>query len=156
MRARTRSVRNDSSPVPRGAPKASAGAGGRGNRALVALARRAPGVRGAPAAIVAAAGGRLPAGVIQRAWRVTTTRRADRGADALNRTEREVYDRFCQLVNSGQHPATAAGQAGDTNYRKLRGTTNQYEIRLSGGSRATFLVDTRTETVDVIQVGGHT
>jgi hypothetical protein len=56
----------------------------------------------------------------------------------------------------GRQPKEAAEIAGDTKYRRLGGTVNQYEIRLSGGTRATFLVDTATQTVTMLQVGGHT
>lgn len=68
-----------------------------------------------------------------------------------------LWDRFQNGVHQGQHPMAAARQAGDTNPKVLSGSKiQQYQIRLSYSDRATFLVDDITQTVTVLQVGGHT
>ena len=53
-------------------------------------------------------------------------------------------------------PTAEAAKKWDPKYTKLDGTVSQYGIRLSGGCRATFTVNTNTETVTMLQVGGHT
>lgn len=68
-----------------------------------------------------------------------------------------TWDRFQNAVNEGQHPIIAAKQAGDTNYKVLGNSrVEQHQIRLSYCDRATFVVDESTQTVTVLQVGGHT
>ncbi len=68
-----------------------------------------------------------------------------------------TWDRFQNAVNQGQHPTIAARQAGDTNHKVLNSSKiEQHQIRLSYSDRATFLVDDATQTVMVLQVGGHT
>ncbi len=75
----------------------------------------------------------------------------------LTNSEQNKYDTFQnEIVQNGVHPREAAAKAGDTNYRKLAGTENQFEIRLSQGARATFLVDDATQVVTMMQLGGHT
>jgi len=49
-----------------------------------------------------------------------------------------------------------AASSWDSNYKKLKGTTDQYEIRLTGSERATFRVNTATRVVTMLAVGGHT
>ncbi|WP_459246671.1 hypothetical protein [Streptomyces youssoufiensis] len=73
----------------------------------------------------------------------------------LTKSEEAAFDAFQNAIhNEGKHPREAAKEARDANYKKLQG--DQYQIRLSGGSRATFLVQEATMTVKVLQVGGHT
>lgn len=74
----------------------------------------------------------------------------------LNTTEQANWNCFVAQVTAGNHPKTASEQCGDMKYTLLKGTKNQFEIRLSGGERATFIVNKDTETVEVLQVGGHT
>ena len=75
----------------------------------------------------------------------------------LTNSEQNRYDTFQnEIVANGVHPREAAARAGDTNYRKLAGTENQFEIRLSQGARATFLVDDAAQVVSILQIGGHT
>ncbi len=75
----------------------------------------------------------------------------------LTNSEQAKWDAFQNAIqNEGTDPKTEAEQAGDTNYKKLAGAQNQYEIRLSKGTRATFLVDSQAQVVTVLQVGGHT
>ena len=73
----------------------------------------------------------------------------------LTKSEQDVFDRFQDAIaNEGIHPKQAADQAGDTNYKNLQG--DQFQIRLSGDKRATFLVDKDAEVCTILQVGGHT
>ena len=74
---------------------------------------------------------------------------------SLNTTEQDRLNVFMNAVRAGSQPAEAA-KKWDPKYTKLDGTVSQYGIRLSGGCRATFTVNTNTETVTMLQVGGHT
>lgn len=87
------------------------------------------------------------------AWKFDKSRATFR---ELTNAEQAKWDCFQNGVNAGNHPLTAAVECGGMNYKLLQGTHNQYEIRLSLGTRATFLVIDKTETVEVLQVGGHT
>lgn len=87
------------------------------------------------------------------AWSLNKNGVTPRGI--LNTTEQDRLNTFMNAVRAGAHPAEAA-KKWDSKYTKLGGTVNQYEIRLSGGCRATFTVNTNTETVVMLQVGGHT
>jgi hypothetical protein len=74
----------------------------------------------------------------------------------LTDTEQDKLNAFMDAITTnGLHPATAAKDT-RCKYIKLEGTENQYEIHLSAGNRATFTVDEKTETVTMLQVGGHT
>ena len=73
----------------------------------------------------------------------------------LEKTEQDKWDAFQNAVHSKHmHPKEAAKAARCDDYKVLTG--NQYQIRLSKGNRATFLVDEKAELVTVKQVGGHT
>ncbi|MFC6066075.1 hypothetical protein [Streptomyces ochraceiscleroticus] len=76
----------------------------------------------------------------------------------LTASEQEKFDIFQNAIQSeGLHPAQAAARAGDTNYKRLQG--DQFQIRLSQGSRATFLVldaGGGNGTVEMLQLAGHT
>lgn len=75
----------------------------------------------------------------------------------LTKSEQTKFDVFQnEIEHNGVHPKEAAAIAGDTKYTKLQGTTNQFEIRLSQGARATFLVDEASQVVDMRALGGHT
>lgn len=74
----------------------------------------------------------------------------------LNTSEENKYNSFRNAVANGAHPKNAAEEARATPYKKLKGSNNQYQIRLSRGNRATFTVNEGTESVTVHQVGGHT
>lgn len=74
----------------------------------------------------------------------------------LTNAEQENLNHWMGLVQNGTHPRAAAQtRAGTYDYKKL-GDNNQYQIRLSGGNRATFTVDQSNEVVTMLQVGGHT
>jgi Fe-S cluster biogenesis protein NfuA len=73
----------------------------------------------------------------------------------LTTAEQLKLNTFMNAVRAGQAPNVAAS-SWDSNYKKLQGTADQYEIRLSGGCRATFTVNTTTQVVTMLQVGGHT
>ncbi|OPA97488.1 hypothetical protein [Pseudomonas sp. Xaverov 259] len=74
----------------------------------------------------------------------------------LPRAAQNNFDTFQNAIhNLGIHPRDAAQMLGSADYKRL-GTSDQYQIRLSGSERATFLVDTATRTVTILQVGGHT
>ncbi|MEG4964057.1 MULTISPECIES: hypothetical protein [unclassified Microcoleus] len=75
----------------------------------------------------------------------------------LTNAEQNRFDIFQnEIQNDGANPRDAAQMAGDTNYRKLQGTQNQFEIRLSQATRATFFVDDANQVVTMSQIGGHT
>ena len=72
----------------------------------------------------------------------------------LTKVEEAVWDKFVQSIHSGKDPKSAADAAGDTKYTKLRGPKNQFEFRLSGKNRVSFVLD--GTTLRQVQVGGHT
>lgn len=73
----------------------------------------------------------------------------------LTNSEQYKFDQFQNAIeHNNKHPKEAAKEAGDTDYKCLTG--NQYQIRLSQGTRATFLVEDMIQRVKVLQVGGHT
>jgi mRNA-degrading endonuclease RelE of RelBE toxin-antitoxin system len=73
----------------------------------------------------------------------------------LTPAEQAKLDAFQNAIaNQGEDPKTAAKNAGDTDYKLLTG--NQYQIRLSQGTRVTFQVDAANHVVKILQVGGHT
>jgi hypothetical protein len=72
----------------------------------------------------------------------------------LTDADQKKWDAFQNEVHHGTHPKEAAKKHRCDDYKVLSG--NQYQIRLSGKQRATFLVDEKTQTVTVKQVGGHT
>lgn len=73
---------------------------------------------------------------------------------ALTKAEETVWDKFVRNIHAGQDPKTAADGAGDTDYKKLAGTRNQWQFRLSGKNRVSFVLD--GTTLRQVQVGGHT
>jgi hypothetical protein len=72
----------------------------------------------------------------------------------LTSSSQRKWDDFQNMVSRGTDPQDAARTIGDSDYKCLSGS--QYQIRLSQKNRATFLVDRNTQTVTVLQVGGHT
>ncbi|MBX3276287.1 MAG: hypothetical protein KF729_38900 [Sandaracinaceae bacterium] len=72
----------------------------------------------------------------------------------LTPTEQRKWDSFQNAVSRGSDPQSAASLLGAADYKCLAG--DQYQIRLSQKNRATFRVDRGTQTVTVLQVGGHT
>lgn len=72
----------------------------------------------------------------------------------LTSSEQRNLNIFMNAVRAGTEPSAAAA-VWDSKYTKLQGAPNQYEIRLSGGCRATFTVNKNTETVTMLAVGGH-
>lgn len=72
----------------------------------------------------------------------------------LTNVEQDHLNEFMNRIrNEGVDPKTAAS-GWDSNYKKLAGTENQFEIRLSLANRATFSVI--GTVVTMLQVGGHT
>ena len=70
-----------------------------------------------------------------------------------HKAAQQNWNDFMNAVNRDTHPATAgAGMA----YKLLNKATGQAQIRLSGGERASFIVDEDKEEVNKIQLGGHT
>jgi len=75
----------------------------------------------------------------------------------LTNSEQDKFDLFQNKIEKdGVHPRDAAREAGSTNYIQLQGTQNQFEIRLSQRTRATFFVHDQTQVVEMSQIGGHT
>ncbi|GEM_PF-2063546 len=75
----------------------------------------------------------------------------------LTPAEQRNFDTFQNAIaNEGLSPKDAASRIGGANYKKLQGTKDQYEIRLSKGTRATFRVDDNNHVVKILEVGGHT
>jgi hypothetical protein len=73
----------------------------------------------------------------------------------LTKSDQDKWDLFQNAIQSKHmHPKDAAKSARCDDYKVLSG--NQYQVRLSGKMRATFLVDEKAELVTVKQVGGHT
>jgi hypothetical protein len=55
----------------------------------------------------------------------------------VTKSEQEKWDTFQNAIqNQGMHPKEAAELIGDSKYTKLKGTDNQYEIRLSQAGSA--------------------
>jgi len=73
---------------------------------------------------------------------------------ALTPVEQKNLNEFMSLVNAGNAPSIAAN-GWKSEYKKLGGTVNQFEIRLSLSNRATFIVDDKNSIVTMIAVGGH-
>lgn len=69
---------------------------------------------------------------------------------------RNYYDWRRRVRDLGEHPYDAARYVGDLNYKQLRGSHSQYEIRLNQKHRATFTVDDDAQRVTVLEIGGHT
>jgi mRNA-degrading endonuclease RelE of RelBE toxin-antitoxin system len=87
-------------------------------------------------------------------WTVVKEKKNFKLWDTLTQSEQNKWDAFQDTVRAGTHPKEAAREIGDSDYKCLQG--NQYQIRLSQHNRATFLVDDTTQTVTILQVGGHT
>lgn len=71
----------------------------------------------------------------------------------LTSAEEKKWDAFVNNLRT-MAPAEAAKAAGDSDYKKLKGSNNQWELRLSGSKRATFVLD--GTSLRQVQVGGHT
>ncbi|MCZ6622908.1 MAG: hypothetical protein O7B35_01520 [Deltaproteobacteria bacterium] len=63
------------------------------------------------------------------------------------------WNDFMKRVNSGKHPADAGKSM---KYKILKKSSGQAQISLSGGERASFIVDEGKEEINKIQLGGHT
>jgi hypothetical protein len=75
----------------------------------------------------------------------------------LTPAEQAKFDIFQNAIaNEGMSPKNAAERMGDAHYKLLKGTRDQYQIRLSQQNRATFIVDNAHHKVTILQVGGHT
>ena len=90
-----------------------------------------------------------------------TVEKFDKTIKKANLTESELrrLTDFKDLVEQGNHPKEAA-KNWDYEYKKLNGGNfkNQFQIKLSGGKRATFLVHDNVDpgVVEFKQIGGHT
>ncbi|MDR1671865.1 MAG: hypothetical protein LBS09_00125 [Bacteroidales bacterium] len=73
----------------------------------------------------------------------------------MDAEQQRLNDFMNAIRGEGLHPAESARNA-RCEYKKLKGTDNQYEIYLSEKNRATFTVDEESQTVTMLQVGGHT
>jgi hypothetical protein len=74
----------------------------------------------------------------------------------LTKAEDTKWDAFVAHLADGKSPADAAKALGDSDFKALKGGANQYELRLSGGKRATFIVNSSAKEISQVQVGGHT
>ncbi|MFJ3482579.1 hypothetical protein ACIPL1_04260 [Pseudomonas sp. NPDC090202] len=74
----------------------------------------------------------------------------------LSASAQGKWDIFQNAIYRGSYPKDAAKLAGGMDYKMLSGSSNQYQIRLSGSERATFRIDEVRQIVTVLQVGGHT
>ena len=63
----------------------------------------------------------------------------------LTDADQKKWDSFQNEVRNGTHPKEAATKHRCDDYKALSG--NQYQIRLSGKQRATFLIDEKTQTM---------
>lgn len=87
-------------------------------------------------------------------WRLDK-RNARYHKGGLTSSEQAKFDVFQNAIhNRGMHPKDAAKETGDTDYKNLTG--DQYQIRLSQGTRVTFRVRDSLNLVEILQVGGHT
>ena len=87
------------------------------------------------------------------AWKIDKSKA--KFSDELTDSDQKKWDAFQNAIhNKHLHPKEAAKAARCDDYKVLSGS--QYQIRLSGKMRATFLVDEDKEVVTVKQVGGHT
>ena len=89
-------------------------------------------------------------------WKVIAPKpkniRSDLSESALN-----DYQRFVRSIEEQNlHPGIAAQKLGDAKYTRMSGTAkniHQYEIRIGGKDRVTFLL--HKDSVEILQVGGH-
>lgn len=71
------------------------------------------------------------------------------------------YDTFKNAIhNEGLDAVRASQRMGDPKLKLLNRQTRQFEVRISGGDRVTFINHAQTSTtgpyVEILQVGGHT
>ncbi|PHM65506.1 hypothetical protein [Xenorhabdus sp. KJ12.1] len=62
------------------------------------------------------------------------------------------------IRNKGLHPKKAAEEIGDANYKRMKGTSKnvqQFEIRLNGSDRVSFILDKKNQDIYVTDIGGH-
>ena len=89
-------------------------------------------------------------------WKVIAPKpkniRSDLSESAMN-----DYQLFVKSIEEQNlHPGIAAQKLGDAKYTKMSGTAknvHQYEIRIGGKDRVTFLL--HKDSVEILQVGGH-
>lgn len=73
--------------------------------------------------------------------------------NVIEASQGRTYYEFRRAVrDQGMHPRAASESMGHLGYENLG---NCYSIRLSGGHRVYFTVDEPSQTVTVLQVGGH-
>lgn len=92
----------------------------------------------------------------EKKWTVEyRNKKTEKSVQSLEKTSLDVFEKFVDgITKKGLHPKTAAEAAGDTNYKSLKG--NQFQIRLGGKDRATFILDDKAKKVTIVDVGGHT
>jgi hypothetical protein len=71
----------------------------------------------------------------------------------LTKAEQDHLNEFMNKIRAGSSPHDAAA-GWDSEYKRLAG--EEYQIRLSRGNRVVFLVNAASQTVKIMQVGGHT
>ena len=87
-------------------------------------------------------------------WKLIKPEPNSRKVKQLSSSARDNYEAFTDAIDKENlHPKLAADRIGDANYSKLRGTQNQFEVRIGGKDRVTFLL--RQHSVEILQVGGH-
>jgi hypothetical protein len=73
----------------------------------------------------------------------------------LDTVAQDKFDRFQNAIQQqGIHPKQAAADLGAADYKCLNGM-NRYQFRLTGFHRVTFDLNAATQTVTIIEVGGH-
>jgi RHS repeat-associated protein len=74
----------------------------------------------------------------------------------MKRAQRGEWEAFRDGLDEGLHPKTASERMGDPKLTKLRGGSDQWEVRIGGGERVSFFVDNKNKIVNIKQIGGHT
>ncbi|AYA40499.1 hypothetical protein HZS38_08770 [Xenorhabdus nematophila] len=91
------------------------------------------------------------------AWEVDDKKALKNIDPGLSETALMNYNSWVNNIrNGGLHPKEAAEAIGDANYKRMKGTSKnvqQFEIRLNGSDRVSFILD--KDTVYVLQIGGH-
>lgn len=74
----------------------------------------------------------------------------------LTPVEQQNFEKFQNAINNqGLSPKQAAQKVTNAKFTKVKGTKNQYSMRLSEKTRATFLVNNKDHSVKLVKVGGQ-
>ncbi|URD53705.1 hypothetical protein [Chroococcidiopsis sp. CCNUC1] len=74
----------------------------------------------------------------------------------LTSVEKQNLEKFQNALNQGLSPQQAAQKVPNAKYTRVKGTQNQYQMRLSEKARATFLVNNKNHSVELLQVSDYT